>query len=200
MGKNFLIKVLLIFSIISCEHDSSKKENISLNQKQEKSIVVKDATSNSIDTNYKGTMFIKEQMAICILDSASSQEAPKKMQDNYNKILEDVKQINAEVVDYPGCIFYSSSPEKIVFETFMFLKTAPKKKPKHSKLVILESTQGLLYDHYGTFNNIHKSYANIEKIMKKQGYKQIGPAREIYILNEDTLKWRTRVIIPIANK
>ncbi len=152
------------------------------------------------DTNFKGIMTISEQMALCILDSASSREASKKMEENYNKILKDVDLLKVRIADQPGCIFYSSSPEKIVFETFMILKEKPKQTPKYSKPVILEATLGLLYDHYGTFNTIHQSYAKIKDILKSSGYKQVGPTREIYILHEDTAKWRTRIIVPIAKQ
>lgn len=161
---------------------------------------IDDGINLTNDTNYKGIMAIPEQMALCILDSASSREASKKMEENYNKILKDVEYLNVRVADQPGCIFYSSSPEKIVFETFMILKDKPRKVPKYSKPIILEATLGLLYDHYGTFNTIHQSYIKIENILKTSGYKQVGPTREIYILNEDTSRWRTRIIVPIAKK
>lgn len=199
--------------VVSSCHSSVDKDTLS-SHSSEKHISLKDSAKlqdsiemvingrekYGIDTNYKGIMVIKEQMALCILDSASPKEASAVMERNYQKILKDVEYLNVSVAEQPGCIFYHTSPEKIVFETFLLLKEKPTRAPKYSNPVILESTLGLLYDHYGTFNHIHKSYANIRKIMEEEGYQQTGPSREIYILKEDTNQWRTRIIVPVSKK
>lgn len=171
-------------------------ENNSKTDKNQEGLNIKQNTREA-DTNYKGVMMIEEQPVLCVLDSASPKETSQKMQENYNKILKDVDYTGAKVAEQSGCIFYYSSSEKIVFETFMFLKSKPTKQLKFSKPVVLEKTLALLYEHYGTFNTIHLSYAKIEKIMNQEGYKQSGPSREVYVLNEDTAKWRTQIIVPV---
>lgn len=192
---NFIYSVVLLLIFMAC----SQKQEDATSKDQE--IVTKSKENQVInDTNYKGIMMVEEMPALCVMDSASSKEASQKMQENYNKILKDVEYLGVKVADQPGCIFYHVSPEKIVFETFMILKTKPTKKPKYSQPVILERTPAMLYDHYGTFNTIHESYTKIEQIMKQLNYKQTGPAREIYVLNEDTAKWRTRIIIPVISE
>lgn len=197
MKHKLFVCVLAFLLITSCKNDVQRTER-SETHTQNTDTLSKSIINN--DTNYKGITFIKEQLVISILDSASSIDASQKMKENYDKLLVDVEQIDAKIADQPGCIFYSTSPEKIVFETFMFLKSPPKKTPKHSKLVVLERTQALLYDHYGTFNTIHQSYTSIKKILDEMGYEQAGPTREVYILNEDTAKWRTRIIVPVIKK
>lgn len=203
MKKVFYISFIYTFVYLSsCNNskDLPKNSEVTKDISAFRSDTVRSKEIIANDTNFKGIMTIPEQMALCILDSASSRDASKKMEENYNKILKDVDLLKVRVADQPGCIFYFSSPEKIVFETFMILKEKPKQTPKYSKPVILEATLGLLYDHYGTFNTIHQSYAKIENILKSSGYKQVGPTREIYVLQEDTAKWRTRIIVPIAKR
>lgn len=197
MKKSILIKFIysIIFFLLLFRCHTNEENN---NEPKEKENLSIKPSVNIPDTNFKGVMMIEEQPVLAILDSAHPKEASQKMQENYNKILNDVKYLGVQVADEPGCIFYSSSAEKIVFETFLFLKSKPQKQPKLSQPVILEKTMGLLYDHYGTFNSIHNSYSKIEKILKDLNYKQTGPSREIYILNEDTAKWRTRIIIPVV--
>jgi len=202
--KKYILLIIIFdaFLLSFCDSNNSSretKENEKLNtkNKQDSSITINKYPN---DTNYKGIMVIPEQMAFCILDSALPKQAPSKMEINYSKILKDVKFTKVEVAEYPGCIFYSNQPDKIVFETFFLLKTKPQQKPRYSKPVILEKTLGLLYDHYGTFNTIHQSYDKIKKILEQEGYIQSGPTREIYILNDDTSKWRTRIIVPITKK
>lgn len=194
---NFIYSFLLIISCTSKESDMTEvARNDSL--KSNDTLLMRNIAV--ADTNYKGIMLVPEQLALCLLDSAGPRESSQKMQENYNKIMQDVEYLQVSVADQPGCIFYSVSPDKIVFETFMLLKSKPKKNAVYSKLVILESTLGLLYDHYGTFNTIHNSYRNIEQIMRVNGLKQSGPAREIYVLNDDTSKWRTRIIVPVVRE
>lgn len=211
MNKQYLIHFIdalifiLLLSFCNQKNASQQERNGSDPLKQkELEILNKPIYSNSYkdktDTNYKGVMMINEQLALCILDSTSPQNASNRMEENYQKILKDVDLLKVAVAEQPGCIFYHTSSDKIVFETFMLLKNTPKKKPQFSKPVILEKTLALLYDHYGTFNSIHKSYNNIRKILEESSYQQTGPAREIYILNEDTAKWRTRIIVPVTKK
>ncbi|GAB4201088.1 MAG: hypothetical protein Fur0023_05150 [Bacteroidia bacterium] len=205
MKNHFLINfIYTLFAILITNCQSSPtntKENKDLSRpKHQDSVPANRSATQIADTNYKGIMMIEEQPVLAILDSATPQNAATVMQKNYDKILKDAEYLNVPMAEQPGCIFYSSSPEKIVFETFMFLKSKPVKQPKYSQPVILEKTLGLLYDHYGTFNTIHRSYTNIQNIMREIGYKQIGPSREIYVLADDTAKWRTRIIIPVVKE
>lgn len=202
--KKYILPIIifdaLLLSLCNSNHSSKEaieKEKLNTKNKQDININIH---KYSKDTNYKGVIVIPEQMAFCILDSASPKEASSKMEVNYSKILKDIEFTKVEVDEYPGCIFYSNQPDKIVFETFFLLKTKPQKKPRYSNPVILEKTLGLLYDHFGTFNTIHQSYNKIKSILEQEGYVQSGPTREIYILNDDTAKWRTRIIIPITKK
>lgn len=192
---------MLLGILWSCKNSSDAKNNHSdqnIQQKIENKI--SSIEYKTTDTCFKGFMEINEQPALCILDSAKPQDAPLLMQKNYEKILEDAQYTSSKLADQPGCIFYHTSPQKIVFETFMFLKSKPQKQPKISKPVILEKTLAVLYDHYGSFNTIHQSYSNIQKIMRDAGYKQSGPAREIYVLANDTSHWRTRIIVPVVKQ
>lgn len=181
--------------LLSC--NTSKEEKEIIKNSNDKSI---SAQLKSSDTCFKGIMMIEEQPVFCILDSTTPDKASFVMQRNYEKILKDAEYTEASVADQPGCIFYHSSPEKIVFEPFMFLKSKPKRNPKYAKPVILEKTLALLYDHYGSFNHIHQSYDKIKQILKENRYKQIGPAREVYVVGEDTNHWRTRIIVPIIQE
>lgn len=191
---NFIYSVILVI-VLSCNSSQEKNEIIkNLNDKNISSQL------KSSDTCFKGIMMIEEQPVFCILDSTTPDKASFVMQRNYEKILKDAEYTEASVADQPGCIFYHSSPEKIVFEPFMFLKSKPKRNPKYAKPVILEKTLALLYDHYGSFNHIHQSYDKIKQILKENRYKQIGPAREVYVVGEDTNHWRTRIIVPIIQE
>lgn len=191
---NFIYSVILVI-VLSCNSSQEKNEIIkNLNDKNISSQL------KSSDTCFKGIMMIEEQPVFCILDSTTPDKASSVMQSNYEKILKDAEYAEANVADQPGCIFYHSSPEKIVFETFMFLKSKPKRNPKYAKPVILEKTLALLYDHYGSFNRIHQSYEKIKWILKENKYKQIGPAREVYVIGEDTNHWRTRIIVPVIQE
>lgn len=205
MKNRFLINFIYISLVIlttNCQsHPTNSKENQDLSRTKRRDSVPANRQAPPIaDTNYKGIMMIQEQPVLAILDSATPQNAGTVMQENYNKILKDAEYLNVKLAEQPGCIFYSSSPKKIVFETFMFLKSKPGKQPQYSQPVILEKTLALLYDHYGTLNTIHNAYSRIADIMKEKGYKQSGPAREVYILNEDTSHWRTRIIVPVTKE
>ncbi|MEW6773694.1 MAG: GyrI-like domain-containing protein [Bacteroidota bacterium] len=198
MKKLFLINFIysaILLMLLSC--NTSKEEKEIIKNSNDKNI---SAQLKSSDTCFKGIMMIEEQPVFCILDSTTPDKASFVMQRNYEKILKDAEYTEASVADQPGCIFYHSSPEKIVFETFMFLKSKPKRNPKYAKPVILEKTLALLYDHYGSFNRIHQSYDKIKEILKENRYKQIGPAREVYVVGEDTNRWRTRIIVPIIQE
>ncbi|MCX7729377.1 MAG: hypothetical protein N2203_07900 [Bacteroidia bacterium] len=188
----FWMLIYFIFSI-SCNRSDSNKDKTNYHKED-------NLSTNIEDTCFKGIMMINEQAVLCILDSASPQNASTVMQKNYEKILEDVRYTECSVAEQPGCIFYFHSPDKIVFETFMFLKAKPKRQPKTAKPVILEQTLAILYDHYGSFNTIHQSYDKIQKMIEQQGYKQSGPVREVYVIQEDTSRWRTRIIVPIIKK
>jgi len=203
MRKLFLINFIYVSFVLLITNCSNERQYKSITNTNIESFSKDSLNYINIaksDTNFKGIMMIPEQPALCILDSASPQMASSVMERNYNKIWEDVKDLNLKVAEQPGCIFYFTSPEKIVFETFLFLKTLPRKQPRYSKPVILEETLGLLYDHYGHLKNIHQSYEKIKVLLEKLNYQQSGPAREIYVLADDTAKWRTRIIIPVVKK
>jgi effector-binding domain-containing protein len=61
-----------------------------------------------------------------------------------------------------------------------------------------------IYNFYGPYGDLYKSYEAIRESMKQAGLEQVGPMREFYMnasANEpDSSKWLTRIMVPVSPK
>ena len=73
--------------------------------------------------------------------------------------------------------------------------------PAPLELATYEPTQAVICDHLGPFENLHRTYAALERALHTAGLKPTGPARELYETNPeeepDSEKWLTVIVWPV---
>ncbi|MGE0566755.1 MAG: GyrI-like domain-containing protein [Bacteroidia bacterium] len=162
---------------------------------------VKEATELNDNKGIIGIYHVPEMLSLTILDSAEYSGIAKKLSANFRKLVEDADLSKAEIDGSGGVIYYNNDPENFIFECVVPIKEMPKKKPKHSQVVVLEEDKMIIYNYYGPYETLNLVYEEVRDYMKLNGLKQSGPMREFYIVDpaieKDSTKWLTRVMVPV---
>ncbi len=152
----------------------------------------------------RGVYSVPEMLSLVIQDSAPAHLVAKHRAQAYAAIEEDIKTIGAQIDGSPGSIYYNNDPNNFKFECLMLIREMPKQSPKNSKVVVLESSSMLVYNHKGSFRNLHEAYAKIKHYNDSCELEQSGPMREFYIVSPmdtpDSTLWLTRIMVPVLKK
>jgi effector-binding domain-containing protein len=152
----------------------------------------------------RGVYNVPEMLSVVVLDSAPVNQLAERRAGAFAKIESDIKEMGAEIDGSPGSIYYSNNPDNFVFECLMLIRNMPKTNPKHSKIVVLEATPMLIFNHKGAFRNLGAAYARIKAYNDSSQLEQVGPMREFYIVSPlqttDSNAWLTRIMVPVAKK
>ncbi len=160
---------------------------------------------NSPDaTGLRGVYNVPEMLSVVVLDSAPAALVAEKRAEAFGKIEEDIKYLGAEIDGSPGSIYYNNDPANFKFECLMLIREMPKVNPQKSKIVVLEASSMVIYNHKGAYRNLYESYAKIKAYTDSAGLYQSGPMREFYIVSPiqtpDSMAWLTRIMVPVAKK
>lgn len=150
-----------------------------------------------------GVFRIPEMLVLSILDSADKKQVSSTMIKNYAILEEDLNAINAEMNGAIGIITYNNNLNNFTFENILCIKRLPKVQPKHSKIIVLEASEMLVYNFYGSYQNLFSAYDKIKRYCNKNDLIQTGPMREFYItdpeLEKNPEKWLTRIMLPVVS-
>ncbi|WP_317898474.1 GyrI-like domain-containing protein [Aurantibacillus circumpalustris] len=154
-------------------------------------------------TGALGVFDVPEMLVLSLIDSANSKEMSTRLVKNYALLEEDLNFIHAELNGPVGMLTYNNNVNNFVFESVLFIKKMPKVQPKRSKIVILEASPMLVYNFYGSYQNLFSAYEQIKRYCNKNDLMQTGPMREFYITDpekeKDVSKWLTRIMLPVIS-
>jgi len=150
----------------------------------------------------RGVYNVPEMLSVVVLDSAPADLVAQKRVEAFTKIENDIKAIGATVDGSPGSIYYTNDPNNFKFECLMLIREMPKSNPSNSKIVVLEASPMLIYNHKGSYRNLNQAYSKIRTYCDSTFLEQIGPMREFYIVSPinttDSTSWLTRIMVPVA--
>ncbi len=152
----------------------------------------------------RGVYHVPEMLSVVVLDSAPAALVAEKRAEAFAKIEADIQYMGAEIDGSPGSIYYNNDPANFKFECLMLIRQMPKVNPQKSKIVVLEASSMVVYNHKGAYSNLYRSYAKIKAHTDSAGLIQTGPMREFYIVSPiqtaDSNAWLTRIMVPVAKK
>jgi effector-binding domain-containing protein len=210
-----IIKICLLFFcfsvLFSCSNSAEKMAAIE-KQKQDSLLAVAEKDKAALDNpsaasekeGVIGVFDVPEMLCLSILDSATQNDVGNKRAKDYGILEEEVKNIGAELDGSPGAIFYNNDPKNFKFECIFLIKEMPPKESKKCKIVALEASKMVIYNYFGSYQNLIDGYNAIRSYCKENNLTQSGPMREFYItdplLEKDSKKWLTRIMLPVTNK
>ena len=183
------ILLIVAFSCTSEEVPEVKKEEPVVEQK------ITDSTSFKNDVyNYSqapeavGVYDVPEMLVLSILDSATSKDVSSVMMKNYALLEEELNAIGAEMNGPIGMITYNNDVKNFMFETVLCIRRIPASQPKRCKIVVLEASKMLIYNFYGSYQNLFGAYDKIKRYCEKNDLLQSGPMREFYLTDPEKEK------------
>ena len=206
----FFVFLTLIFVSCSQEEEVSvKKESTAQAQTlPEKPITdttsfKNDFTSFGFNSGVVGVFDVPEMLVLSIMDSSDLKHVSDKVVNNYAFLEEDMKACGAEMNGPVGQITYNNNPTNFVFENVMCIRRIPGIQPKHSKIVVLEASRMLVFNFYGSYQNLFAAYDKVKRYCDKNDLIQSGPMREFYITDpakeKDSGKWLTQLLVPVVS-
>jgi len=203
----FLVVFLFLSFLTSCNSAQEKdfsniaKTDYALTKPDSLKNILKDISQFSDKQGVAGIFNVPEMLTIAKIDSAPMKNIPTKMAKNFTIIQDQLTAVDAKIDGAYGCIYYNNDAENFVFECIVPINKMPIKVPKNCKIVVLEADKMLIYNFYGSYQNLFSSYAIIRNYLSKNKLQQIGPMREFYItdpsIEKDPAKWLTRIMVPI---
>lgn len=201
--------ILLLFSVFVMFWSCGNAEHPSAEMKQVEMTPITDTTSfsNNITVyNSKpgmlGIFNVPEMLVLSIIDSAALSKVADKMGRDFDLIQEDILYLEAEVNGPAGTINYNNKPENFKFETVVCIKKIPAKQPKRAKIVVLEAGPMIVFNFYGSQQNLFSAYDKIKRYCQENKLLASGPMREFYLSDPSTEKnpekWLTRIMLPVA--
>lgn len=210
----YFIGFVLLTALSAC-HSASKEDALdsrssdTSSSNSERVLSEQDVHIDSFDnqaaqSGILGVFDVPEMLTMVILDSAKMEEVALKRTNNYATIEKEMNLIGAEMEGSPGSIYYNNDPKNFKFESVMLIKDMPKTSPAKSKIVVLEATKMLICNYFGPYEDLHKSYKEMNDYCKKNHLEQSGPMREFFIMNPtltpDSRLWLTRIMLPVIEK
>jgi effector-binding domain-containing protein len=208
-----IFKIYLASSLFALSFFSCSTANLTEEKKKEPVIKsnITDTTSFSNKVHdysntpgILGVINIPEMLVMSITDSTDVNRVSMLMEKNYETLAQEIKTIGAETNGSLGMISYNNDLRNFVFETVSCIKQIPKVQPKKSKIVILESSSMLIYNFYGSYQNLFAAYGEMKNYCAKNGLTQNGPMREFYLtgpgIEKDPKKWLTRIMLPVISQ
>lgn len=150
-----------------------------------------------------GVFDVPEMLVLSILDSADSKDVSSRVVKNFAILEEEMNTVGAEMNGPVGMITYNNDVHNFIFENILFIKRLPKTEPKRCKIVVLEASLMLVYNFYGSYQNLFAAYDKIKRHCEKNDLIQSGPMREFYLTDpakeKDPQKWLTRIMLPVVS-
>lgn len=206
----FLIFFTLIFVSCSQEEEVPVKEELPEQVQAIPEKPITDTTSFNNDFTSFGTgsgvvgvFDVPEMLVLSIMDSSDLKHVSDKVVKNYAFLEEDMKACGAEMNGPVGQITYNNNPNNFVFENVMCIRRIPNKQPKNSKIVVLEASRMLVFNFYGSYQNLFAAYDKVKRYCDKNDLIQSGPMREFYITDpakeKNSGKWLTQLLVPVVS-
>lgn len=205
MKKIFVnLSLLFVLAFWSCDND---KPEVQVQQVPMTPITDTTSFSNNLTVyNAKsgvvGVFNVPEMLVLSIMDSAALGKVASRMGRDFDLIQEDIAYLEAEVNGPAGTINYNNKPENFKFETVVCIKRIPSRQPKRAKIVVLEASPMLIFNFYGSQQNLFSAYDKIKTYCEENKLLASGPMREFYLTDssqeKDPQKWLTRIMLPVA--
>jgi effector-binding domain-containing protein len=184
--------------------EETVKEEIPVQQEITDTTTFKnDITSFNPLPGVVGVVDVPEMLVLSILDSADTKKVSSVMIDNYALLEEEMNAIGAEMNGAIGMLTYNNDVRNFKFENILCIRAFPKVQPKRCNLVVLEASKMLVYNFYGSYQNLFAAYDKIKRYCDKNDLVQTGPMREFYITDpekeKNPEKWLTRIMLPVVS-
>ncbi len=161
-----------------------------------------DLSKVSNEPGFVGVVNIGEMLTICKMDSAPMKDVSFKVAKAFSVLEEEMNAIGATLNGSPGMITYTNDTSNFVFECVLPIKELPNKQPKVCKIVVLETSEMLIFNYFGPYQNLFSAYTKIREYSTANRLKQIGPMREFYLtdptVEADPAEWQTRILVPVV--
>ncbi len=199
-----VVYLFLVLFVFSCKDDnlSDNEQNGKKDPVKKESPVYKNDLNFGDTNGIVGIFYVPEMLALCKIDSSNRSNLGGKMELNYSSLLADIKKIGAESNGPYGQIKYNNNPENFIFECFIPIKEVPKQQPKFGKVVVLEASAVLVYNHYGSYDKLFSSYEIIRRYLKTHQMQISGPMREFYVVTPiagiDPNNYLAKIMVPIS--
>jgi effector-binding domain-containing protein len=205
--------ILFVWICMSCSPEAApekKKEEPAAEKKPiaEKKITDTTSFSNNIagysnEAGPLGVLDVPEMLVLSRIDSAEEKNVSSAVVKDYALLEEEMNAIGAEMNGPIGLITYNNNPKNFLFEAVLCIKHMPSVQPKRCKIVVLEASNMLIYNFYGSYQNLFVAYSKIKTYCEKKNLSQSGPMREFYITDpekeKDPQKWLTRIMLPVVS-
>lgn len=199
--------LFLALWVSSCTNEPEQQKKV---EEKKTEVPLTDSTifANNVygykgDEGALGVYDVPEMLALSIIDSAATKDISSKLVKNYALLESDMNEIGAEMNGPIGVINYNNSLKNFKFETILLIRKMPTKQPPHCNVVILEASQMLVFNFYGSYQNLFAAYDKIKRYSEKHDLLQSGPMREFYITDpekeKDQSKWLTRIMVPVVS-
>jgi hypothetical protein len=193
--------IFIVFLFFSCRDNTAYLRENTLNN-----IPIKYFNDKDSAEGIRGIVVVPEFWSILLSDSASAPDVQRKYAENIVTVMEEYYRIEPEGKGISGSLIHTNDPKNFRFDIFAVLKQKPPDtiKPLRGKLIQIKSDTVILCNHYGTYQNLFRSYQAIRSYMKENNLIQKGVMREIYITdptqNKDTSRWLTQIMVPVKTK
>ena len=149
----------------------------------------------------QGVVNVADILTLSVRDTATLENLPQRMGNAFLNIQEDLTALKVDIAGSPATLYYTNNPKHLLFECIIPLAKMPEGKPKKSQLITLEPIKAVLYNYYGSYNQLFQAYENIKLFLNQNKLVQNGAAREFYVtdisLEKDSSKWLTKIYLPI---
>jgi len=208
LKKTFIYFIgLIVLSACNSSTDNEKNNNVS-NADSIVKIVVQKKYSYNFNYGDKpgvaGIYEVPEMLSLCILDSARLKDMPKKVERAYHVLQDELAFLKIDTFLVAGQIIYSNDTSNFKFECFQLLDKMPTVQPQQTKIVMLEAEKMLVYNYFGSYQQLPSAYLNMLNHLKTNQLKQAGPFREYYVTDPtsepDSKKWLTVIMLPVREK
>ncbi len=209
--RNTSLLVLLCGLIFfSCSPEKEEEKVVEKKQENLKPVKITDTTwfKNDMDVfgtapGAAGVFDVPEMLVLSKIDSSNVKQVSEKVVENYAILEKELQAVGAEMNGPIGQITYNNNPQNFVFESILCIKRIPKAEPKQCKIVVLEASRMLVYNFYGSYQNLFAAYDKVKRYCDKNDLLQSGPMREFYItdpaVEKNPEKWLTRIMLPVVS-
>jgi effector-binding domain-containing protein len=203
---SFVAAVVFILIGSSCSNEPEPEKKETLKPAPEVKITDSTVFANNIsgfsnDIGPLGVYDVPEMLVLSYMDSAALKDISSKMIKNYALLEKEMQEVGAEMNGPIGTIIYNNSVKNYKFESVLPIRKMPVRQPKHCAIVVLEASHMLVFNFYGSYQNLFAAYDKIKKYCDKNDLIQTGPMREFYITDpakeKDPQKWLTRIMLPV---
>jgi hypothetical protein len=197
---------IIFFVFISVFLFSCRDNTVYLQENEPNVILIKPFDQNDTSEGIRGVVIVPEFWSILLSDSATGSDIQRKYAENIVTVMEEYYRFEPDGNGITGSLIHTNNPQNFKFDVFAVLTQKPSDslKPHHGKLHLMKSDTVILFNHYGNYRYLYKSYQRLKSYMEQNKLVQKDVMREIYVTDptkvKDSGRWLTRIMVPVKSK